>query len=173
MGQVKGSGEGAGREKRKRVFFLGSPSPFSFFLPRTYRTGYYFYSPQSSTVIKSKMVATTVLRTLACVAFPSSSRTSGREQKKKELRGRGRRKKEPLPPFFFCFRSNFRAITRLETLATQAIREGVLRISSDIDDRMGAKIKTQKNHWTKIYSPKNPMPNFRAIMKISRKHKMI
>ena len=28
-----------------------------------YRTGYYFYSPQSSTVIKSKMVATTILRT--------------------------------------------------------------------------------------------------------------
>ena len=29
----------------------------------TYRTGYYFDSPQSSTVIKSKMVATTILRT--------------------------------------------------------------------------------------------------------------
>ena len=27
----------------------------------------------------------------------------------------------PLPPFFFCSRSNFRAKTRLETLATQAI----------------------------------------------------
>ena len=26
----------------------------------------------------------------------------------------------PLPPFFFCSRSNLRAITRLETLATQA-----------------------------------------------------
>ena len=26
----------------------------------------------------------------------------------------------PLQLFFFCFRSNFRAITRLETLATQA-----------------------------------------------------
>ena len=26
----------------------------------------------------------------------------------------------PLPPFFFSSRSNFRAITRLETLATQA-----------------------------------------------------
>ena len=26
----------------------------------------------------------------------------------------------PLHPFFFCFRSNFPAITRLETLATQA-----------------------------------------------------
>ena len=61
----------------------------------------------------------------------------------------------------------------------------VPRISSDRDDRMGAKIKTQKNpmgfkknqktenHWTKIYPPKNPMPNFQAIMKISRKHKMI
>ena len=31
--------------------------------PRTYRKGYYFYSPQSSTVIKSKMTATTILRT--------------------------------------------------------------------------------------------------------------
>ena len=61
--------------------------------------------------------------------------------------------------------------------------EGVLRISSDRDDRMGAKIKTpkipwasnkaRKNPWTKIYPPKNPMPNFRAIKKISRKHKMI
>ena len=55
--------------------------------------------------------------------------------------------------------------------------EGVLRISSDRDDQMGDKIqnpkkslglqkkkKTQKNHWTKIYPPKNPMPNFLAIM---------
>ena len=39
-------------------FFLPSPSPLSFFCPRTYRKGYYFYSPQSSTVIKSKMAAT-------------------------------------------------------------------------------------------------------------------
>ena len=47
----------------------------------------------------------------------------------------------------------------------------------------GAKIKTQKNplsfkqnpknRWTKSYPPKNPMANFRAIIKISRKHKMI
>ena len=44
-------------------FFLPSPSPLSFFCPRIYRKGYYFYSPQSSTVIKSKMVATTILRT--------------------------------------------------------------------------------------------------------------
>ena len=29
----------------------------------TYRKGYYFYSPQTSTVIKSKMAATTILRT--------------------------------------------------------------------------------------------------------------
>ena len=28
-----------------------------------YRKGYYFYSPQFSTVIKSKMAATTILRT--------------------------------------------------------------------------------------------------------------
>ena len=48
-----------------------------------------------------------------------------------------------------------------------------LRISSDRDDRMGAKIKTQKNPWTKIYPPKNPMFNFRAITKISRKRKII
>ena len=51
--------------------------------------------------------------------------------------------------------------------------QGVLQISSDRDDRMGAKIKTPKNPWTKIYPPKNPMPNFQAITKISRKHKMI
>ena len=60
----------------------------------------------------------------------SSSRTLGREQKKKEWRGRGRKKETlfpvlpsspPLSPFFFsCSRSNFRAITRSETLATQA-----------------------------------------------------
>ena len=61
MGWVKGSGEEAGREKRK--FFLPSPSPLSFFRSRTYRKGYYFYSPQSSTVLKSKMAATTILRT--------------------------------------------------------------------------------------------------------------
>ena len=60
MRRVKGSGEGAGRE---RYFFLPSPSFISFFRPRTYRKGYYFYSPQSSTVIKSKMAATTVLPT--------------------------------------------------------------------------------------------------------------
>ena len=57
MGRVKGSGEGAGR------VFSPHPSPFSFFRPRTYRKGYYFYSPQSSTVIKSKTAATTILRT--------------------------------------------------------------------------------------------------------------
>ena len=47
MGRVKGSGEGAGRES---IFFLPSPSLLSFFRPRTYRKGYYFYSPLSSTV---------------------------------------------------------------------------------------------------------------------------
>ena len=62
MGRVKGGGE---REEKTLYFFypLPSPSPVSFFRPRTYRKGYYFYSPQSSTVIKSKMVATTILRT--------------------------------------------------------------------------------------------------------------
>ena len=43
MGRVKGSGEGAGREKRKHFFFLPSPSPLSFFRPRTYRKGYYIF----------------------------------------------------------------------------------------------------------------------------------
>ena len=67
---------------------------------------------------------------IACVASVSSrgsSRKLEREQKKNEWRGRGRGTKEPLvlpspSPFnlFFCFRSNFRAITRLETLATEA-----------------------------------------------------
>ena len=47
----------------RRFFFLPSPSPLSFFRPRTHRKGYYFYSPQSSTVIKSKMAATTITRT--------------------------------------------------------------------------------------------------------------
>ena len=50
----------------RRIFFLPSPSPLSFFRPRTYRRNrrcYYFYSPQSSTFIKSKMAATTTLQT--------------------------------------------------------------------------------------------------------------
>ena len=59
----------------------------------------------------------------------SSSRTLGREQKKRNDAGGGGRRKRcflfslPPPPstiFFSCYRSNFRAITRLETLATQA-----------------------------------------------------
>ena len=51
--------------------------------------------------------------------------------------------------------------------------EGVLRISGDRGDGMGTKIKTQKSPWTKIIPQKNLMPNFRAITKIYRKHKMI
>ena len=59
----------------------------------------------------------------------SSSRTLGREQKKRNDGGGGGRRKRcflfspPPPPFtifFSCSRSNFRAITRSETLATQA-----------------------------------------------------
>ena len=50
---------GGGEREEKTPYFLPSPSPLSFFRPRTYREGYYFYSPQSSTVIKSKMAATT------------------------------------------------------------------------------------------------------------------
>ena len=49
MGESKGTGRGRGeRKKKRRIFFLPFPSPLSFFRPRTYRTGYYFYSPQSS-----------------------------------------------------------------------------------------------------------------------------
>ena len=59
-GKSKGAGRGRGE---RRVFFSPLPSPLSFFRPRTYRKGYYFYSPQSSTVVKSKMVATTILWT--------------------------------------------------------------------------------------------------------------
>ena len=42
------------------------------------------------------------------------------KNKKGQGRGRGRGLKEPSTFFFFCSRSNFRAVTRLETLATQA-----------------------------------------------------
>ena len=61
-GESKGAGRGRPGGEREENF-LPSPFPLSFFRPRTYRKGYYFYSPQSSTVIKSKMVATTILRT--------------------------------------------------------------------------------------------------------------
>ena len=59
---------------------------------------------------------------LACVAGVSSrgsSRKLGQEQKNMNDGGGGGEGRNPLQPFF-CFRSNFRAITRLETLATQA-----------------------------------------------------
>ena len=57
-----------------------------------------------------------------------ASSSLGREQKKRNDAGGGGRKRcflfsLPPPPstiFFSCSRSNFRAITRLETLATQA-----------------------------------------------------
>ena len=57
MGWVKGTGEGEGAGRKKRNFFLPSPSPLFFFCPHAYRKGYYFYSPQSSSVIESKMAA--------------------------------------------------------------------------------------------------------------------
>ena len=56
-------GGGGEREEKTPYFFSPLPLPSFFFRPRTYRKGYYFYSPQSSTVIKSKMAATTILRT--------------------------------------------------------------------------------------------------------------
>ena len=53
------------------------------------------------------------------------------------------------------------------------LAQGVVRISSDRDDRMGGGgggggIKTPKNPWTKNLTPKNPMPDFWA-WKISKK----
>ena len=53
MGRVKGRGRGRGD---RREFSL-LPLPLSFFRPHTYPKGYYFYSPQSSSVIKSRMAA--------------------------------------------------------------------------------------------------------------------
>ena len=50
--------------ENSRQFFLPSPPPFpSFALAPTYCKGYYFSSPQSSTVIKSKMAATKISNT--------------------------------------------------------------------------------------------------------------
>ena len=66
-------------------------------------------------------------RGVACVASVSARVRREREQKK-GMTGEGEGKEgtsSPLPlPLqpFFCFRSNFRAITRLETLAKQASR---------------------------------------------------
>ena len=61
-GESKGAARGRG-ERGEKYFFLPSPSPLSFFRLRTYRKGYYFYSPQSFIVIKSKMAAATTLPT--------------------------------------------------------------------------------------------------------------
>ena len=55
-GASQGEG-GKGGEKEEKYFFLPSPSPLFFFCPHTYRKGYYFYSPQSSSVIESKIAA--------------------------------------------------------------------------------------------------------------------
>ena len=63
MGRVKGAGRGRGERRENLYFFLPTPTPLSFFRLRTYRKGSYFYSPQSSTVIKSKMAATTITNT--------------------------------------------------------------------------------------------------------------
>ena len=70
--------------------------------------------------LRKKIPRCSEKRTLACVASVSwrgSSRKLGQEQKKiNDGGGRGERRN------IFCFGSNFRAITRLETLATQAKR---------------------------------------------------
>ena len=57
---------------------------------------------------------------IACVASVSSRvrRVSWDESKKKGMTGEGEGNEGT--HFFFCSRSNFRAINRLETLATQA-----------------------------------------------------
>ena len=57
---------------------------------------------------------------IACVASVSSRvrRESWDESKKKGMTGEG----EGNEFFFFCSRSNFRAVARLETLATQATK---------------------------------------------------
>ena len=72
-GASQGSGGGGGESfvcqctefsKRtmisSRCIFLLSPSHLSLFHPSTYPKGCYFYSPQSSSGIKSKMAATTI-----------------------------------------------------------------------------------------------------------------
>ena len=46
-------------EKREREYFTPTPPPLSFFHPSTQPEGCFFYSPQSSSVIKSKMTAAT------------------------------------------------------------------------------------------------------------------
>ena len=61
-------------------------------------------------VVDSLISAAKLLACVASVSSRGSSRKLGQEQKKKK------------GFFSFCFRSNFRAITRLETLATQATK---------------------------------------------------
>ena len=64
---------------------------------------------------------------LACVASVSARvrRESWEESKKRNDGGRGGERRNHL---FFCrFRSNFRAITRLETLATQAKKRWIAK----------------------------------------------
>ena len=67
-GESKGVGRGRGE---RGDFFSPPPSPFpSFALAPTVRVTITFYSPQSSTVIKSKMAATTILRTRTRFRLP-------------------------------------------------------------------------------------------------------
>ena len=73
---------------------------------------------QPSALLKNLTEITSFVSSLTCVASVSARvrRESWEESKKRNWLGR-------IPPsiFFFCSRSNFHAITRLETLATQAI----------------------------------------------------
>ena len=73
MGRVKGSGKG---EEKRLFFFLPSTCPLSVFRPHIYPEGYYFHSPQSSSVIKSKMAATTI-RTWTSFRHPKYTCTAG------------------------------------------------------------------------------------------------
>ena len=57
--------------------YIFSPLPLTFFDPSTSPQGCYFYSPQSSCVIKSKMAATTIRTKQAAFARPKYACTAG------------------------------------------------------------------------------------------------
>ena len=80
---------------------------------------------------------------LACVASVSSrgsSRKLGQEQKKMNLF---------FQPFF-CFRSNFRAITRLETLATQANRYQINRLFQQDQKRVYQQMNGTSSNFSEV-----------------------
>ena len=56
-GASQGEGGRSGEKEEKTPIFSPLPLPPLLFCFHTYRKGYYFYSPQSSSVIESKMAA--------------------------------------------------------------------------------------------------------------------